>query len=151
MRGAGFNEARGPFSAGSDVTWDTAVNDGVRTMYDRVDRSIEQIAHETKRTRQTIYHSSQLRVIAEQAGRHVDPVSQHSRRHCVVFNRGLMKAGSVGFVETAVEHVGLLLVAKKAGAPKFKIDARAINRHSLKPPSGPLPTKKRLCHVPWSA
>ena len=48
--------------------------------------------------------------------RHVDPVFQYSRRHCVGFIRDLVKAGSVGFVETAVEHVGLFFVAKKAGA-----------------------------------
>ena len=38
------------------------------------------------------------------AGRSVDPVFQHSRRHYVGFIRDLVKAGSVGFDETAVEH-----------------------------------------------
>ena len=33
------------------------------------------------------------------AGRYVDPVFQHSRRHRMGFIRGLVKAGSVGFVE----------------------------------------------------
>ena len=43
-------------------------------------------------------------------------VFQHSRRHNVGFIRDLVKAGSVGFVETAAEHVGLFFVAKEAGA-----------------------------------
>ena len=43
------------------------------------------------------------------------------------FIRVLVKAGSVGFVETAVEHVCLFFVAKKAGAQRFVIDARATN------------------------
>ena len=50
------------------------------------------------------------------AGRHVDPVFQHSRCHHGSFIRDLAKAGSVGFVETAVEDVGLLFVAQKSGA-----------------------------------
>ena len=33
------------------------------------------------------------------AGRYVDPVFQHSRRHYVGFVRDLVKAGSVEFVE----------------------------------------------------
>ena len=37
----------------------------------------------------------------------------------------LMKARSVGFVEDAVEHVGLFFVAQKAGAERFIIDALA--------------------------
>ena len=41
------------------------------------------------------------------ANRHLDPVFQHSRRRYVGFIRDLEKAGSVGFVATAVEHVGL--------------------------------------------
>ena len=61
------------------------------------------------------------------AGRYVDPVFQHSWRHCVGFIRDLVKDGSVGFVETAAEHVGLFLVAKQAGAQRFIIDARASN------------------------
>ena len=48
------------------------------------------------------------------AGRYVDPVFHHSRRHYVGFTRDLEKAGSV-VVETAVEHVGLFFVAKKVG------------------------------------
>ena len=48
------------------------------------------------------------------AGRYVDPVFQHTRRHYVGFVRDLVRAGSVDFVEDAVEHVGLFLVAKKA-------------------------------------
>ena len=71
------------------------------------------------------YKKRMLRPVAEVADmdtrlgaavHHVDPVFQHRRRHCVGFTRVLMKAGSVGFVETAVEHVGLFLVAKKGGA-----------------------------------
>ena len=71
------------------------------------------------------------------AGRDVDPVFQHSWRHCVGFIHDLVKAGSVGFVEAAVEeHVELFFVAKKAGAQRFIVDARASNRHFLNPPSG---------------
>mgnify|MGYP000913042800 CR=1 FL=1 len=81
------------------------------------------------------------------AGRYVDPVFQQSRRHYVGFISDLVRAGSVGFVEDAVEHVGLFFVAKKAGAQRFIIDARASNRHFLKPPSGPLLTGEGLCHV----
>ena len=47
------------------------------------------------------------------AGRHVDLVLQHSWRQHVGFVRDLVKAGSVAFVEDAVEHVGLFFVAKK--------------------------------------
>ena len=36
------------------------------------------------------------------AGRHVDPVFQHSQCHNVGFIRDLLKTGSVGFLETAV-------------------------------------------------
>ena len=39
-----------------------------------------------------------------------------STRHCVGFFRDLVKAASVGFVEDAVEHVGLFFVAQKAGS-----------------------------------
>ena len=53
------------------------------------------------------------------AGSHVDPVFQHSRRHYVGFVRDLVKAGSLRFVESAVEHVG---------RQRFIIDARASNR-----------------------
>ena len=68
-------------------------------------------------------------------------------RHYVGFVRNLVKAGSVEFVERAVEHVGLFFVAKKAGAQRFIIDARACSRHFLTPPSGPLLTGEGLCHV----
>ena len=80
--------------------------------------------------------------------RYIDPVF-HSRCDCVVFYfRDLVKVGSVRFVETAVEHVGLFFVAKKAGAQRFIIDARASNRHFfLRPPSGPLLTVEGLCHA----
>ena len=81
------------------------------------------------------------------AGRCVDPVFQHSRRHHVGFIRDLVKAGSVGIVETAVEHAGLFFVAKTAGAQRLIIDARVSNRHFLNPPSGPLLTGEGLCHV----
>ena len=40
-------------------------------------------------------------------GRYVDPVFQHTRRPYVDFVHDLVKAGSAGFVGTAVEHVGL--------------------------------------------
>ena len=49
--------------------------------------------------------------------------------------------------ETAVEHVGLLFVAKKAGAQRFTIVARANNQHFSNPPSAPLLTGEGLCHV----
>ena len=77
--------------------------------------------------------------------RYVDPVF-HSRGHCVGFIRDPVKAGSVGFVGTAFEHVFLFFVAKKAGAQRFIIDARASNRHFLRP-SGPLLTGEGLCHA----
>ena len=41
------------------------------------------------------------------AVRCVDPVVQDSQRHHVGFVRDLLNAGSVGFVEDAVEHIGL--------------------------------------------
>ena len=58
------------------------------------------------------------------------------------FIRDLTTAGSAGFVETTVEHVGLLFMAKRAAAQRLTIDAGARNRHFLNPPSGPLPTSK---------
>ena len=81
------------------------------------------------------------------AGRYVDRVFQHSRRPYVGFVRDLVKAGSVGFVEVAVEHVCLFFVAKKAGTQRFIIDARVSNRHIYIPPSGPLLTRKGVDHV----
>ena len=51
------------------------------------------------------------------------------------------------FLETAVEHVGLVFVAKKSGAQRFIIDARPSNRHFLRPPSWPLHTSEAFCHV----
>ena len=67
--------------------------------------------------------------------------------------RNLVKAGFVEFVEDAVEHVGLFFVAKKAGAQRFIIDARASNRHFLRPPSGPLHTREGPlpCRITGSA
>ena len=62
------------------------------------------------------------------ASRCVDPVFQHSQRHNVGFVPDLVEVGSVEFVEDAVEHVALFFVAKKAGAQRFIIDARASNR-----------------------
>ena len=47
------------------------------------------------------------------AGRHVDPVFQHSRRQYVGFVRDQVKAGSVGFVEALVEHVGLFSLPRR--------------------------------------
>ena len=75
-------------------------------------------------------------------GRYVDPVFQHSRRHYVGVIRDLVKAGSVGFVVTAVEHVGLFFVAKKAGAQRFFLYTCKTKRHFLRPPTG-----KGLCDV----
>ena len=66
---------------------------------------------------------------------------QHRRRKYVVFIRDLVKDGSVGFVETA------LFDAKKAGAQRLIIDARASNRHFLRPPSVLVLTCEGLCHV----
>ena len=43
-------------------------------------------------------------------------LSQHSRQHNEWFVRDLVKAGSFGFVEDAVEHVGLFFFVKRAGA-----------------------------------
>ena len=51
-----------------------------------------------------------------------------------------MKAGSVGFVERAAEHVGLFFVAKKAEAQRFIFCARASSPR-------PLLTGEGLCHV----
>ena len=68
-----------------------------------------------------------------------------------------MKAGSLGFVETAVEHVGLFFfffVAKKFGARRFIIDTRASILHFVSPPSGPLLTGEGgtlPCRFSWSA
>ena len=45
-------------------------------------------------------------------GRYVDPLFQHSRRHCVGFIRDLVKAGSVGFVEDSADRVGLFQKAE---------------------------------------
>ena len=73
-------------------------------------------------------------------------VFQHSRRHYVGFVRDLVKADSVRFVEAAGEHVGLLFVAKKAGAQRF-IMMRATNRYFVRPPAGPLPTGEELSPV----
>ena len=54
------------------------------------------------------------------------------------FFRDLAKAGSVGFVEDAVGHVGLFFAARKAGVQRFTIDARASNRFFfVRSPSGP--------------
>ena len=71
--------------------------------------------------------------------RFVDPVFQQSRRLYVGVVPDLVKAGSIGFDED-VEHVGLFLVARKAGAQRFIIHARASNWHFLSHPSGPLLT-----------
>ena len=63
------------------------------------------------------------------ASRYFDPVFQNSRNHWGGSSLGdLVKAGSVGFVEDAVEHVGLFFVAKKAGAQRLTVDARASSR-----------------------
>ena len=78
------------------------------------------------------------------AGRHDDPFFLRSRRHDVGFIRDLVKVGSVGFVEMAVEHVGLFFVAKKAGAQRFIVDACASNRHFVRPPDGPLTGEKNF-------
>ena len=52
------------------------------------------------------------------------------------------KASSVGFVEDAVQHVGLFFVAQKAGGQRFIVDVRASNRHFWNPlllPALPFP------------
>ena len=59
------------------------------------------------------------------ANRYVDLVVQHSQLHHASV---LVKACSVLFVESAVEHVGLFFVAKKARAQRLIIDALASNR-----------------------
>ena len=59
------------------------------------------------------------------AGRYVDAVFQHTRRHFEGFLRDSKKAGSVGFVVTAVEKS--LFRSKKAETEGFIIDARAGN------------------------
>ena len=69
------------------------------------------------------------------AGRNVDPVFQHSRRHHVGFVRDLVKAGSVGFVEAAVEHVGLFFRCQEGidgSEDLHQHDARASNQHFLR-------------------
>ena len=75
-------------------------------------------------------------------GRYVGPVFQAAG-----FVRDLVKAGSFGFVEDAVKLVGLFVVAKRADAQRFIIDARASNLHFLRLPSGTLLTGEGLCHV----
>ena len=81
------------------------------------------------------------------ASRYVDPVFQLSRHHYVGLIRVLEKAGSVGFVETAAEHVGLFFVANKGGAQRFIIDARAGNRHFFEASIWTVAHKGGLCHV----
>ena len=44
------------------------------------------------------------------------------------FIRDRERAGSVGFVEMAVVHLGLFFVAKKAEAQRFIVGPRANNR-----------------------
>ena len=55
--------------------------------------------------------------------------------------------GSVGFVESAVGHVGHLFIPKKVGAQRFFLDACTSNRYFWRPPTGPLLTGEGLCHV----
>ena len=81
------------------------------------------------------------------AGLQVDPVFQHSWRHYVGFVRDLVKGWFRRVCRRCVEHVGLFFVAKKAVAQRSIIDARASNRHFLRPPFGPFLTGKGLCHV----
>ena len=73
--------------------------------------------------------------------------SQHSRRRNVGFVRDLVKAGSVEFVDTAVEHVGLFFGAKKAVALRFILDARSSNRHFLNPQLDSCSQVRELRHV----
>ena len=62
--------------------------------------------------------------------------------------RGFRELLKAGFVEAAVEHVGLFFVAKNGGAQRFIIDVRATsNGHFSKPPSGPLLSSEGLCRV----
>ena len=87
------------------------------------------------------------------AGRNVDPVFQHSWRHCVGFIRDLVKAGSVGFVGTAVEHVGVFFGAKKAGAQRFIIDARGKQTDILEASIWTVAHRRGTvpCRIPGSA
>ena len=65
----------------------------------------------------------------------------------VGFIRDLVNAGSVDFVEDTVEHVGLFVVAKKAGAQRFIGHARPKQSTCLRPPACILFTGEGLCHV----
>ena len=56
------------------------------------------------------------------AGRHVDPVFPAQP---ATLRGSRSRSGSVGFVEDAVEHVGLFFVATKAGAQRFIIGVPA--------------------------
>ena len=64
------------------------------------------------------------------AGRYTDPVFQHSRRDCVGFVRDLVKAGSVEFVEDAVEHVGSSLLPRRLvlrGSSLMRVQATDVS------------------------
>ena len=69
------------------------------------------------------------------------------------FIRGLMKAGSVRSVDTAIEHVGLFYVATKADVQRYIADARANNRHVFEHPVWTVAHKGRTlsCRILWSA
>ena len=81
------------------------------------------------------------------AGRYVDPTVQHSRRQYVGFIRDLVKAGSVWFVKMLLSTLVFFFVAKKAGAQRSIIDARASNLHFFETSIRPLLTGEGLCHV----
>ena len=63
-----------------------------------------------------------------------------------VFIRDLAKVGSVGFVETAVEHVGLFFVAKRL-VLRASASVHVQQSFFFNPPSGPWLTREDLCHV----
>ena len=65
------------------------------------------------------------------ACRYVDPVFQHGGRHDVGFVCDLVKAGSVGFVEDAVEHVVSFSLPRKLelrGSLLMRVQATDIFR-----------------------
>ena len=63
------------------------------------------------------------------AGRYVDPVFQHSRRHHLGCVRELVRAGSVGFLKMLLNTLGSFSLPRRSGAQRFIFDARASNRH----------------------
>ena len=79
------------------------------------------------------------------AGRYVDPVYQHSQRHHVGFIREQVKAGCVGFIETAVEHVGLFFRCQEDWGSKV------YHRCSCKQPTFFEPSIRTVAHRGWDS